>query len=241
MPSRAETRGNIIGPRHPSTHASSVAPDRNGYRLAIFDFDGTIADSLSWFGSVINDVARRYGFRGVYPSEIDYLRRLSAREILAELQVPMWKLPAIAKYVRALKAKAGGQTGVFDGMPSVLELLVRGGVQLAIVSSDSPENIRKTLGQDMVQRFSIISGGAPIFGKACRLHAVLVSAGFERREAIYIGDEVRDLEAAQKLGLAFGAVTWGYTAAETMRSSSATFVFDRAEDVLRIIGRNPLL
>jgi phosphoglycolate phosphatase len=241
MPSRTMTGENLIGPRHPSKHASSGVPDGNGYRLAIFDFDGTIADSLSWFGSVVNDVARRYGFRGVHPSEIDGLRRLSAREIMDELQVPMWKLPAIARYVRALKVQAGAQTGVFDGMPSVLKLLVRGGVQLAIVSSDSPENIRKILGEDMVQRFSIISGGVPVFSKARRLHAVLRSAGFERREAIYIGDEVRDLEAAQKLGLAFGAVTWGYTAAETIRNCSATFVFDRAEDVLRIIGRNPQL
>ena len=37
----------------------------SGYKLAIFDFDGTLADSFAWFLSVINEVADRYGFRRI--------------------------------------------------------------------------------------------------------------------------------------------------------------------------------
>jgi phosphoglycolate phosphatase len=205
------------------------------YSLAIFDFDGTVVDSYGWFSSVVNDVGRRYGFREVRPCELASFRKLSARQILSELRVPMWKLPAIAKYVRALKTESSAQISMFPDIPSVIELLAEKGVQLAIVSSDSLMNIRETLGEEMTRRFSIISGGVPIFGKAFRLHSVLLSAGVARSEAIYIGDEIRDLEAARKLRLAFGAVTWGYTAAETMRNSGATFVFERVGDIPRIL------
>jgi phosphoglycolate phosphatase-like HAD superfamily hydrolase len=35
------------------------------YKLAIFDFDGTLADSFPWFIGAVNDAAARFGFRGV--------------------------------------------------------------------------------------------------------------------------------------------------------------------------------
>lgn len=50
-----------------------------------------------------------------------------------------------------------------------------------------------------------------IFGKAVRIRKVLQQSGASPQGTIFIGDELRDLEAAQKAGIAFGAVAWGYT------------------------------
>jgi phosphoglycolate phosphatase len=51
------------------------------YRLAIFDLDGTLADSFPWFSRVLNDVADRYRFKRVAPQEIDALRTMDARAV----------------------------------------------------------------------------------------------------------------------------------------------------------------
>ena len=45
-----------------------------GYRLIIFDFDGTLADSAAWFAGALNGVARRYGFREIDLAEMARLR-----------------------------------------------------------------------------------------------------------------------------------------------------------------------
>ena len=55
------------------------------YALAIFDLDGTLADSLPWFRSHMNDVADKFGFRRVAEEEIGPLRRADPREILERL------------------------------------------------------------------------------------------------------------------------------------------------------------
>ena len=68
-------------------------------RLVLFDFDGTLADSGPWMREVINDVARRYRFRTVSPTEIDELRGKDTRAILAELGVSTWKVPFIARHM----------------------------------------------------------------------------------------------------------------------------------------------
>ena len=69
------------------------ALDRRGYQLAIFDFDGTLADSFPWFIGVLNGVADRYGFNRVRPDDVEQLRGYDARQIMRHLRVPSWKLP----------------------------------------------------------------------------------------------------------------------------------------------------
>ena len=66
------------------------------YSLAIFDLDGTLVDSFPWFLRTINDVSDRFGFRRVAHEDVERLRHASTREILDFLDVPLWKLPAIA-------------------------------------------------------------------------------------------------------------------------------------------------
>ncbi|MGZ5882650.1 MAG: HAD hydrolase-like protein, partial [Xanthobacteraceae bacterium] len=57
------------------------------YKLVIFDFDGTLADSASWFLGILNDLARRHGFRSVTEAEIEMLRGRGNREIIRYLNV----------------------------------------------------------------------------------------------------------------------------------------------------------
>ena len=48
-----------------------------------------------------------------------------------------------------------------------------------------------------------------MFGKAAKLRQVVRQSAVPPQHAIYVGDEIRDAEAAGKAGIAFGAVLWG--------------------------------
>ena len=186
-----------------------------GYKLAIFDFDGTLANSFPWFCTVLNEVAAKHGFRRVDESEVEDLRRCSSREILRRLEVPIWKLPLIAAEMRRLKIAASADIPLFDGAAQLLVDLRRHGVATAIVSSDSEASIRRTLGEaaGIVARYDCSSS---MFGKAPKLRRTLQAMGASPVQSIYIGDEVRDGEAAADAGLPFGAVAWGYTHPDTL-------------------------
>jgi phosphoglycolate phosphatase len=67
--------------------------------------------------------------------------------------------------------------------------------------------------------------GASIFGKASKIKAVVRRSGTDPRNAIYIGDEVRDAEAARKAGIAFGAVSWGLHRVETLLAQDPQELF----------------
>ena len=68
------------------------------YALAIFDFDGTLANSGDWFLSIVDDLARRFRFRAAH-DDVEMLRGLTSREVIRHLGISRWKLPAIARHV----------------------------------------------------------------------------------------------------------------------------------------------
>ena len=201
------------------------------YKLVVFDFDGTLADTFPWFARAVNGVADRYGFRRVDEQEGERLRSMGAREIVRHLGVPAWKLPLIARHMRALAARDIDGLHLFDGIGVVLQSLAGAGLTLAVVSSNAEGNVRRVLGPDLASLISHYSCGASVFGKAATFRRVLRASGVRAAEAICIGDEIRDLEAARASGLAFGAVAWGFTRVDALRALSPDLVFLRPADV----------
>lgn len=207
------------------------------YSLAIFDLDGTLADSFPWFLRTINDVADRFGFRRVADEDIEGLRHASSREILSQLEVPLWKLPAIARHARRLKAKAASEIPLFAGVEAMLRTLAESGVQLALVTSDSEANAREKLGS-AAALFSHFDCAASLFGKAAKFRRVIRRAGVDSAQVIAIGDEVRDIEAARAVGIACGAVCWGYAAPAALRAHGPDHVFERMDEILDVLCRH---
>ena len=206
------------------------------YSLAIFDLDGTLADSFPWFLRTINDVADRFNFRRVADDEIEALRHASSREILARLEVPLWKLPAIARHARRLKAEATAEISLFAGVEAMLRTLAGNGVQLALVTSDSEANAREKLG-DAAALFSHFDCAASLFGKPAKFRRVIRRAGVEPGRVIAIGDEVRDIEAARAVGIACGAVSWGYAAPAALRALAPDHMFAQMDEIADVVCR----
>jgi phosphoglycolate phosphatase len=142
------------------------------YPLAIFDLDGTLADSFPWFLSNVNDVADRFGFRRILDADVEPLRRAGSREIIKALEVPLWKLPRIARHIRRMKAAHIADIPLFPGTKEMLQSLRDGGITLALVSSDSEANSRQQLGEN-ASLFSQFECGASLFGKPAKLRRVL--------------------------------------------------------------------
>jgi len=205
------------------------------YHLAIFDFDGTLANSLPWFRASFQDMIARFDLAPVRDDEIDGLRMMTARQIMARLNVPMWRLPAIVSDMRKRKLAVAGETPLFDGSPTLLTELQRLGIQTAIVSSDGEESVRRVLGPtaDLVSHFDC---GAAIFGKHRKFRRVARHFGISRTDTICIGDEIRDIEAAHAAGMDSGAVGWGYAFPAALQAARPTHFFGSMAEIARTLG-----
>lgn len=205
------------------------------YKLVIFDFDGTLADSFPWFLSVMNQVAEECGFQTIADHELDELRRLSAREIMKRQRVPAWRLPRAAKRLHQLMTADADKIRPFPGVHDLLERLADAQVRIALVTSNSEANARLILGPEAASRIELFDGGASLFGKASKFRRTMKRLGVTPAETICVGDELRDHDAARKVRAAFGAVGWGYTHPDALRAGEPTHFFPTLDDLAQTL------
>ncbi|WP_457587248.1 HAD hydrolase-like protein [Ensifer canadensis] len=200
------------------------------YEFAIFDFDGTLADTAEWFMAASNLAAARFGFRELSVEEFKGLRAMGSREIIAHMGVPMWKLPQIATFMRKEMAGRAQAIQLFPGVSDMLTGLKSAGVGIAVVSSNGEAAIRTALGETAAA-VDLFECGATLFGKAQHFKKVVKFAGIAPSRILAIGDEARDIEAARKARICAGAVGWGYADPAFLRSLGPDRFFDRMDEI----------
>ncbi|WP_312125260.1 HAD-IA family hydrolase [Brevundimonas sp.] len=203
-------------------------------KLVIFDFDGTLADTYGWFLSILDDAIARFRLYKPRPEEVEAMRGLSARQVMTKMKVRPWKLPAIVRHTRREKLKAAGTTQLFDGIPELLRDLRAAGIKVVIVSSDTTESVRQILDREGIE-VDGLNCGASLHGKTNKFKKVLKQMGVDVKDAVSVGDEIRDIDAAKPIGLRSGAVSWGYTLPEALAKHNPTYLFADVADMRRIL------
>lgn len=208
------------------------------YKLSIFDFDGTLADSFQWYLRVINGVADKYRFRRIEEGELETLRGYDARRMLAHVGLPIWKLPLVQRHMRKRMAGEIDQISLFPGIDQLLRHLNAEGIPLAIVTSNSSTNVHRVLGPQNTTLIKYYACDASMFGKRRKLRRVLRASGVRPCDAIFIGDEIRDLHEARAEKIPFGAVSWGFNTIESLRRNSPDEVFVSVDEMLARLTRH---
>lgn len=206
------------------------------YDIAAFDFDGTLADTMPWFNSILNTVADKYGFRKIDAAERDQLRHRDAAEILKFLGIPLWKLPAIMAHVRTLMQEIDPSVHMFDGIPDALARLKAAGVRLAVVSSNSLENVQRVLGPDTSALFDDYECGTDLFGKAAKIDRLLKRHDTAPERFLLVGDEMRDIDAARKTGVRVCSVAWGYNHVDALRERGPDELIMQVADLPAVLA-----
>lgn len=202
-----------------------------GYQLVIFDFDGTLADSFPFFASVFNQLAQQYRFNPIELHEVENLRHASPRQIMQHVGMAGWKLPLVSRnFIRRMRQNAH-QIELFAQVAESLQFLAAANVQLAIVSSNSQQNVAAILGAELMSLFGQVYCGMSIFGKTTHLKKMVKKSGLLPRQVIYIGDQETDAEAAAAAQIDFGAVSWGYGSLQALRRHRLTVEFACVPDL----------
>ncbi len=206
------------------------------YDLVVFDFDGTLADSLTWFRTALSDVVEKHGLTPICAQRAEALRGMAPKAIMDELGIPTWKLPFIAADVRGRAAENVDQITLFDGIAELLGELRGSGSMIAVVSSNGEDAIRQVLGPELTAHISHFACGAALFGKAAVFRKVVKKAGSTPARTLCVGDEVRDIDAAREAGCDCGAVTWGFATREILEASAPDHAFDYPHEIARCIA-----
>lgn len=187
---------------------SNVTLDQRPFIL--FDFDGTLADSLDTALSFFNTLRAEHGNTDIQPLQREQLRMKTAQEILKHYQIPWYQLPFIHKQALSYMEKNLPHYPLIPGIKEALMQLKQQGFRLGILTSNSETVVRHFLNKHDMNLFEVIYAQSSIFGKHVVLNRFLSDYHLTSDQVIYVGDEIRDIEAAHKAHIKIIAVSWGF-------------------------------
>ncbi len=203
-------------------------------RTFIFDFDGTIADSLPEIIALYNRFAPQLGGRPIEPGDEERLRGKTTRGIMRDLGIPFRRLPFLLVKGRSLLHANIDSLGVVPAMREVLVELHRRGDRLMILTSNSLENVEAFLHRHDLLIFEDIRSADGLLGKHRILRGMLRLHRLEPATTLYMGDELRDVIAAKKIGIVSVAVTWGLNSRSALERKKPDVIVDEPGQLLGI-------
>ena len=214
------------------------------YRLAVFDFDGTIADTRTPISLAANRALEELGYPARSHAEVQHLVGLPLAEVMGRLAGEDDRVPELcAAYRAAFKEVAPGNSPLFEGIRGVLEEVHAAGARLAIATSRSRESLEMFLAQHRLRDlFSFWAGGQCIEkGKPHpeMLHYVLDRVGVRPTEAVMIGDTTHDMEMGRAARLDTCAVTYGNHDAQRLAASGPTYLVHKTRDIAPVVLSRP--
>lgn len=205
--------------------------------LLVFDFDGTIADTLEAIVTMSNYLAPQYGLKPATPEELTELRDLSFDQLISRADVPLLPLFRLLRRVRRELQKEIAQLSPFPNMAETLRLLAEQGQSMGILTSNSVENVRVFLQVHQLEAsFEFVQGGTSLFGKSRRLKKLMRQRNLLPSELLYIGDETRDVDASRRIGIPVAAVTWGFNSRQALLRHDPDFVLERPSELITIVN-----
>lgn len=202
--------------------------------LLIFDFDGTLANTLETGIEIFNDLAEQYGLHRVTIDEVRELRKLNTRALLDHLGISRIMAVKLGAHIRKLLHERMDEVEMIRGAQQAVLELHRAGYRLGVLSSNSADNVRMFLKRfGLLECFSFVEAGVSLFGKPQRILNVLRKLKVDPAQVMYVGDETRDMEAARKSKVSGLAVCWGANGREAMETEGPEFCIDDPVELLR--------
>lgn len=204
----------------------------------LFDFDGTIADSIHPLFEMLNKMAPQIGVNPVSWAEFDRLRDMSPRQILRELKIPFFKMPKLIRLVLDEYRDIISHLQPCEGVLELLSELKRQNIPHALLSSNNDYNLIAFLAKYQIDSFAWVEGTEGVLNKSRYLRKQIRKHKLERYDLYYIGDEIRDIKAARHNKSKSIAVSWGLHSHRHLQKCQPDYLVDKPLEIVEILNKS---
>ncbi len=209
------------------------------YDIIIFDFDGTLVDSDRIIDQLMDHFIVRYKMRPMDRQSFDELKTLPLREKIRKTGLPLYKLPRLVKEVRRSYAEHLHLLEMVPGIEKLINDLSSQSKRLFILSSNSTQNIDYFLNSHGIDQFEAVYSAPDLLRKDKGIRQLLKKHQVNAKKAIYIGDELRDITACQKVPIDIAAVTWGHDTETLLQTGQPNYLVRQPDDLHSILNKAP--
>ena len=211
------------------------------YKLAIFDLDGTLLNTIGDLADAVDYVMRSRNLPEHTNAEYRQMvgggiKRLVERALPEELSKnEQYVEECVMQFRRYYVDNIDRHTTPYEGMPELLHKLQNMGVKLAVASNKFQHGTDRLVAKFFGDiDFVAVEGnreGAPLKPNPAIINNILSKAGIDGKDAVMIGDSGIDIRTAAAAGIDSIGVSWGFRFAEELYEAGATNVATTMEEL----------
>ena len=212
------------------------------YDAILFDYDGTVADSLPDIVYSVNVAMRQYGLPEYNAETLAPLLGYGAHVLMEKAAPPdtsdELKEKLYTAYVSYYAAHANDRTVPYPGILPMMRRLREDGLKLAVISNKPDAAVQPGVRRFFAPWLTLAVGEKPgVRRKPCpdMLETAAAEMGVSLPRCLYVGDTEVDLETARAAGIDCAAVTWGFRTREQLVGAGAVLLFDSPGELTAFI------
>jgi len=208
------------------------------YKLAIFDMDGTILDTLVDLANAVNyALAKAQLPQRTLPEIRSYLGNgmLNLIRLSAPAGTNTEAIAALKDtFTEYYKAHCSENTKPYSGIVELIEKLRAAGVKTAVVSNKPDFGVQLLVQEHFPTSFDAAVGERAGIAKKPApdsVNEVLKELNIDRGEAVYIGDSEVDIATAKNEGMDGVIVTWGFRDEDYLKEEQAQILVHNIQEL----------
>lgn len=205
-------------------------------KIVIFDFDGTIANTFPITKQIVIRMAGRFGFNKPTDDQMNLYLTKQYKTLIKELNIPLFKIPFLLQSGRKEMFKLMQQVNIFPGIKRLINQLIESHVEVGILTSNSEINVEIFIKKHNLP-INIIHSELNLFGKDKALNRLIRQYGWDKNQVVYIGDEVRDIEACKRAKIDIIAVSWGFNNELLLSKSYPTLIVNHPNKIYQYLSK----
>lgn len=208
------------------------------YSLLIFDWDGTIIDSIARIVASMQHAAQHLGWPMPDVMAVRNIIGLGLREALTELfptSTPAQREALVSAYREHFMERCTIPTPLFIGVRATLDRLRQAGYTLAIATGKGRGGLDRALAEAKLQAYFTASRCADETASKPdprMLHELLAETGWSPQQALMIGDTEYDMAMARAVGMASLAVSYGVHSKERLLRHAPIACIDAFDEIM---------
>lgn len=214
-------------------------------KLAIFDLDGTLLNTVEDLGNATNYALTQCGFP-IHPTDAYYqmvgrgIYNLFRAAVPSEYATEDNVQKMASYFLPYYDAHKCDFTRPYDGILQMLDTITGKGVRLAVASNKYQDGAEKLVhhffGEYDFVRILGQREGQPIKPDPAIVDQILAEApSITKSETVYVGDSNVDMQTGANAEVRTIGVTWGFRSREELAAYSPSAIVDTPEDLSRVI------
>lgn len=213
-------------------------------KAAIFDLDGTLADTMDDLKIAMNAMLRSFGWKERSREELLRFINQGARSFVKDsLPDNIEKTDdlvntALKTYLNCYSKCYDVDTYAYEGMKETIEALHKSGIKLGVLSNKDDSYVKAIIKKLFGEEYFVSAEGfldlphKPDPSSALRIADKM---NVMPSECAFIGDSDTDMKTAKNAGMIPVGVTWGYRNAEVLTQAGAKYIVNHPDEIITLI------